>query len=243
MSLIAHYLLNNNAGNTTVVDASGNGYTATAPANTSGLHVAGKVGSGALAPGTGTITRAHTTAFGITGDLTIAFWFKNIAGGTGVSVCYYWVWGSAYCPWNIVLNYDYALGQTSLGRVAFMHADATTTAVYQTTGTPLNDTNWHHICITRSSPWQIQNTAIYVGGASQGVTLASGLATRTAADTAGNTFAMNNLGQAGMAYDDFRLYNEVISAETLTRIYNGGAGQEANWPPYLYHRRPTLIGV
>jgi hypothetical protein len=116
-------------------------------------------------------------------------------------------------------------------------------AVYQTTGTPLNDTNWHHICVRRSSPWQIQNVTIYVDGAAQSTVLGYGTATRTAVGSTSNTFALNRNGQAGMAYDDFRIYNEAITAETLTRIYNGGAGHEANWPPYLYHRRPTLIGV
>jgi hypothetical protein len=243
MSLIAHYLLNDNAANTTVADASGNGYNATAPANTSTLHVAGKVGSGALALGTGCIQRAHTAAIAITGDLTLAFWFKNVAGNE--SQIGNWNYGgAAYEAWEVIIGYDFFSSAVSPGRLALRHGDGTAFAVWQAAGQPLNDTNWRHVCIKRTSPNQIQNVTFYVDGSLVSGSLATGTATRTAVDDASSYLYINRGAPvANVAYDDFRIYNEAIAAETLTRIYNGGAGQEANWPPYLYHRRPTLIGV
>ena len=244
MSLIAHYLLNDNAANTTILDASGNGYNATAPANTNTLHVAGKVGSGALALGTSFASRSHTAAIAITGDLTVAFWFKNVAG-TPIYQCGNWNYSvSSYEAWEVLIGYDFFAPGASAGRLAFRHGDGTAFAVFQAAGQPLNDTNWHHVCVKRVSPNQIQNVTFCVDGSLVSGSLASGTATRTAADAAESYLYINRGAPVtGETYDDFRIYNEAITAETLTRTYNGGAGHEANWPPYLYHRRPTLIGV
>jgi hypothetical protein len=214
-TLIAHYLMNDNAANTTVADDTGNGHTGTANQNTQDMDTTGKL-NGALAfDGVDDYVNVAAHAdLRLTGGGTIAAWIK--AAGLGENDAGRIVDKST--DTSATNGFYFAVASTTKiqcrinGNAAILSANSAWT---------LN--TWSHVAVTFDG----RVVRFYANGA---------LLTETAyaylpPDVAGDVRIGNRAGATDRTFngaiDDLRIYERALTAAEIALIYNAGSGSES----------------
>ena len=202
-----HYRFNDNAGNTTVLDTMG-AVNGTASVNTSGLHVDGKVGTGAFAL-TALQYISLTGLSSTSGSYTFTIWYKDLSLLGRVTYMFDCSAGRFVVAWQNPV--DSKLGFYDGSWHSFGSA-------------PINDGNWHFLALTFNGVTGKANA--FIDNVSFGTTDL----VYTAKNIGGlvrfnNVYDGTNSGNAGK-YDDFRIHTSVLSSTNLTAYYNAGVGIE-----------------
>jgi hypothetical protein len=231
-SPILHFKMNDTSG-TTVVDSSGNGYNGTSARDTSLMTVAGKINTALQFDGTDDIIyvpHAMTPAF--SSDFTINFWMKpaNISptteegifgvqqAGSGILNIYQLTGlngiDASYVP-------DGAEGITNLTVPLFNSGDSP---------------SWKMITLVVSQvdPNHVQGK-MYVNGVLGAISNLDYEKMLTWSTTHQPQLGdMDPIGGGSVRYngviDDFRVYNEALSAEEINSLWNNGNGTELEDP-------------
>ena len=216
MSLIAYYKMDDAAGQTVVLDSSGNNFTGTAANNIT--SAGGKVGSAITFNGTSDfITISHNSSFnfGANTDFSVATWIKttntdrqDITGKDATQAGH----------WEVFINSN-VVG-------AFID-DGVNTVVTTTDGTVVTDGLWHHIAVTFD---RTGNIIRYVDGVQTGTKDA--ISSIGDIDNTGDQFIGVRALGTGVWYDgdidDLRIYNEVLTPSQIAGLigtgrYGGGS--------------------
>lgn len=207
--LVAHWKLNDSAANTTVADATGNGHTGTASANTSVMSVAGKLSTAlefATAASRYVSVQDHE-------DLRLA------SGGT---ICLWVKWDGTtattggYSPTLMAKGASYRVHANSGGGVTLRVNGNLSIYV---AGAMVSG-EWCHIAVVLSPVGKV----VYVNGvASHTADTAMPIATIAGLILGSYTTAG---GFFGGVLDDVRIYKRPLSAQEILAIYNGGSGTE-----------------
>ena len=210
--LMAHWKMNDNAGNTTVAEniSSNNG---TAKQNTSTLHRSGKIDGAINFNGSSDLlTLSNGTNFP-TGDRTICAWV-NVATTSGVHCIHDYGTRSA--------DQDWAFNIRDNKLEASIYANAmygVSTAI--TTGT------WLHVAVTYSNA--IKTSVFYINSTSETPVVCS---TQPATLPSDLSRIGSLIYQAEGYYhfngniDDLRVYNRALTSAEISAIYNDGDGTE-----------------
>jgi hypothetical protein len=200
-ALVAHYLLNDNAANTTVADDVGT-YTGTASQNTSTMHTTGKVGTGAFSfNGSSDYVSCGSLALP-TSAMSFACWcYATGTGGGG--------WGRLLDDGKVRINID--------GSTLAVSCDGGGTV----TTVPFSLNTLYHVVFTHNASGV---STTYLNGC---VVSQTALGTPSAGGTVyvGNGPSVTR-GWAGWL-DDVRIYNHELTAAEIGAIYSAGAGSEA----------------
>jgi hypothetical protein len=210
--LVAEYKFENG-----VQDTSGNGFNGTlSPQGVTG-YVPGQVDNYAINFSGGDDSYV-TIPNPVGNDFSISFWMKTtMTGGTGQ-----WWAGSGLVDGDVpdaTNDFGVALVGSNVG-FGIGNPDTTITST-----TAVNDGDWHHVVATRSGA--IGLIKLYVDGALQAsgtaatatrstpVTLTIGCS-HSAVESSGSGNYFNG------SIDEVRIYNEVVSAATVTQLYSRG---------------------
>ena len=236
MSLLAHYLCNDNAANKTVLDSSGNSNNGTSSVhNTSTLTTTGKNGGGVLLDGTSDyITGPALSA--LSGNLTYAAWvyLTAVAGG------------GKYGLIDCLNNSSYADG------AAFI-LDYSSVAV---TGYYSPSTGWQAGAGDQNSSVLLNawnHIAVSVNATVGGTVYRNGNVLFSWSDTTSGVVAPTQGLRVGQSYngnllkgiiDDVRIYSDALTLAQIQAIYSGGNGTEADYPWIVAssRRRRLLCG-
>jgi len=209
--LIIRYALDDNAGNTSVADSSGNGHTGTATTNTSTLHVAGQVGSGAfLFNGTNQSIDSGYIWSASDHNGTLSCWFKTTASGNNFS---------------ILSSYN---GQPGIVGLAANVNGKVNAGFYDTSGNSVvaqadsvgavNDGIWHHIVAVLNGT----TLQLYIDGIARDNATNSSL-TGVFSSGASASFIVASSHSAGGEFpgslDEMRIYNRALSAADAAALY------------------------
>jgi hypothetical protein len=229
-NLVAHYKMNDNAGNTTVTDATGSN-NATCTTNTSSITAAGKINTSLAFTSSYYASKTSFSGFP-TAALTVIGWcyltsstasqWIMMKGGASNGEAGFWINSSGY------LSFSYKF---SGGSWADHLSTATATRV-------LNE--WHQYAFT----WDGSYIYFYVDGAPLGNPVA-------ASGTLSNVYSTVWIAKEGawgsVSYvgrmDDLRIYARALSATDISVLYNSGAGTEdsINTPAPLQCYSETTI--
>lgn len=209
--LVAHWKLNDSAANTTVADATGNGHTGTASANTSVMSVAGKLSTAlefATAASRYVSVPDHEDLRLASGG-AIAMWVKWDGTYTGTS---------GYSPSLLAKSsgWQVHLYNTTGGLLLRVNEQ-----IVLITETAMTGGEWRHLAVVISplGKW------LYVDGT---LRVSSSDASLPAA-TAGGVFLGARTATSGFfggVLDDVRIYKRPLSAQEIRAIYNDGSGTE-----------------
>jgi hypothetical protein len=215
MSLIAHYLMNDSAANTTVADslAAHNG---TAARNTSLMSTTGKINQ-ALAFNASTDLVAITGDLIGAGDFTLSCWFQSTGAGGGN-------YGT------IISNSKFTICMGNSTTALWINSDNWVGAAVAVT---IVSSTSYHLVVQRVAGivavWL--NVALVVCGS-------------TGTPAAGSTTYLGNWAAANRGWagwlDDVRIYNHVLTAAEIVAIYNAGNGTEVDAPAITF---PAVANV
>ncbi|HPD48623.1 MAG TPA: phage tail protein [Anaerohalosphaeraceae bacterium] len=210
--LVAHYQLNDNAANTTVADASGNGHTGTASRNTSSMTVAGKINSALAFNGTDDyVNIPDHVDLRLTGGGTILAWIKpNSSGETAGRIV------DKSTTTTAVNGYAFTIG--SNGKLTFqVNGEASiSVAEYMTYG------EWVHVAVTFDGV----RARFYVNGVLVSDQAYTALPPNVAGDVRIGQRAGADDRTFDGAIDDVRIYSRALTRGEILKIYNGGDGTE-----------------
>jgi len=215
--LVAHWKLNDDAADTDVVDATGNGHTGTASANTSTLTVTGKIDAGLefITASSRYVGVTDHADLRLTGGGTVCFWVKwdgtrESSGGASVTIV-----SRGTNGWRIWMA-------TAAGAVGFITTtgpgnQAITTAAALVSGT------WRHISVV----WGAEGTRrIYVDAVDATAENGDGSVPGSAAGDVHIGAYTPTSGFFGGVLDDVRIYQRPLTALEIAAIYNAGSGTE-----------------
>jgi len=246
VSLLLHYKMNDNAANSTVADASGNGrhgtlYANTTPANTDTVDAAGKIGGALQFTATSNhniIAPATTPA----GTYAIALWvYFNSFGADGNAwvACQRTATSGASQNWQII---RYASDNNNLRLIHWTEANFFDTTLIVNPSLAA----WYHVAAVVDA--SAHKTTPYVNGTAGTEVSFTG--------TPYNGASNLRIGCTGWGtpslylnalLDDFRIYDEALTAAKIQAIYNGGAGSEhpQPWfrPMWAAHQQQFLSGA
>ncbi|HSG31994.1 MAG TPA: LamG domain-containing protein, partial [Thermodesulfobacteriota bacterium] len=222
----AHYTLNDNAANTTVIDNTGE-HNAVATSNTSTLTTTGKINEGFDLTSSDYITVGTDEDFNFNDDdFTIACWFKKSSVTTEDVII-------AKRDWVLGTEDGYSIGLTSATNLRvhyFTDQDYTISAI--------DDNNWHHLAVVFD--YTNSQTTVYLDNS-----LVNTLSHTQ--DIQNNTNPLY-IGRSNNAspilpfdghLDDFRIIRANLDSTAISNIYNGGSGTEDLLAPenfiYLYY--------
>lgn len=203
MSLLAWYKLNDNAANTTVADASGNGNTAAAARNTSLFTATGKIDAGLNFNGSSDY--ASRVKLVMEGPLSMFAWFNPSAIQRGAIV------------WNYNTQRIY-YGINEAGKLFFRNRDTGDVALSNAAVASVGV--WGHYGVVVAADG---TPTLYVNGATT-----AQAATAVGYQTAPVDFRIGMAGgsdyyTAGII-DDVRIYNETLTPWRIRALYNLGRG-------------------
>ena len=217
-TLLGHWKLDDNDAQTQVDDSSTAGNHGTATGATSGLHIAGQVGTGAFAFN-GTNDRVDAGSnYTITNDFTIMAWMKTTEGSAG----YFFIRGIPADPWTC-----YTLGVVG-GKLWSRDNDGTTQGDAKSTA-DVNDGNWHHVAVVADAN---QPLTLYIDGSALA---ADAYDTRQNAPAGPYAIpAANHLfigGRSNTSFpgsvDDVGFWDEALSASMISYCYQNGIPEPA----------------
>jgi hypothetical protein len=214
MSKIGHYKLNDNAGNTIVIDSSGNTRNGTTNTNTSTLSVTGKINE-ALSLTTSDYFNLGTLSawnFGTT-DFSIAIWFKI---------------GSVPSERVILAKRAWSLGTEDGYAIALVNS--TTIRVHYNsdsdfTVSNIADDQWHHVVV--NFDYTGSQTSLYLDGSLN----ATKSHTQDSQSNSNDLYIGRNQPNSvhfDGELDDLRIYDELLTTQNISDIYNSGSGTEAD---------------
>jgi Concanavalin A-like lectin/glucanases superfamily len=200
-----------------IADSSGNGNNGHLVNFTSTTTVLGKIGQALSMSGmsvnTGHVEVPHVSAMDITGDITLAGWFKTTDPVNQFD-------SVIFAKTDGATNWDYEFGTTgqgaNYGKVYFW-ASVFGGTVYRSTSAVTLNTQWHHIAVTRAgSVITFYIDGVAAGSASDGTALAA----TNFPLWFGNdqTIAFPSV----KSFDDVRLYSRALSSTEVTRLYRLG---------------------
>lgn len=211
-TLVAHYLLNDDAADTTVADDTGNGHTGTASRDTSAMTTTGKINGALNFNGTDDYVNIPDHAdLRLTGGGTIMAWIKpdslgetagrivdkstNTAGANG---------------------YLFTIG--SSGKLTFQASGGTSISV----DGAMSYGEWLHVAVTFDGV----RARFYVNG----VLVSDQAYTTLPPNVAGDVRIGQRAGATDRTFDgaidDVRIYKRPLMAAEVALIYNGGDGTE-----------------
>lgn len=213
MSLLGHYKLNDNAGNTIVTDSSGNGRNGVSNINTSSLTITGKVNeafsfstSDYIDLGTDSIWNFGTSNF------SVSLWFKIGSVATERVLI-------AKRDWSLATEDGYAIALLSGGNTVRVHYNDD-----QDYSVPsIDDDQWHHLIV--NFDYSNANSQVFLDGSLIDIK----------SHTQDNQSNGNNLWIARNQLDnvhfdgevdDLRIYDNKLSGTEVALIYNNGSGTE-----------------
>jgi phage protein D len=214
----AHFKLNENAANTTVVDSSIYSHNGVASANTSTFSVEGKIGSGFNFTGSDYVkVNNHWDLTGVD-EASVAFWFKlnstsqnnafpRIVEKEGGTTRNGWIvnWQSGTVPTMKFATWNGGVQQGANGSMDW------------------DTTNWHHYAGTYK---QNDYVRVYIDG----VLNKSETATATIGSNSNDLYlgAEDNTPSFGFdgRLDDVRFYKRQLKQTEISSIYNAGNGTE-----------------
>lgn len=211
--LIAHYLMNDNAANTNVLDNTGS-YIGGMTVNSSTRSVPGRVNRALHLNGTNEEIRVpHNDVFSFgSNNWTICLWYFVPSTTVGTKTLVGKANGLSYYPWRI---------EIASGKIYLLSSAGSSWNLID--GTTLAFSNsWQHVAVRRSG----NSYYIYTNGA-QSVT---GVMDWTLVNNA-NPITMGHLEGYAQWFDgeldDVRFYTNALSTNAISLIYNGGNGTEA----------------
>ena len=217
MSLIAHYKLNDNAANTTVVDSTGS-YDGTATANTSTLSAAGKINNAFNFAGSSS-AKTPTGIIAVNSPWSVALWF-NLASKTAGDSIISWGHGNdpPYGAWN--------MNWVSTMKLTWFDSGLT----FRTIDSGVNPSigQWVHAAITYDGTTLL----FYLDGNQVGSYVNPDF--RDRADTYNRIYVSGARGGTvnlldGLT-DDVRIATEVFTHQEILDTVRDGAGTESNPP-------------
>ena len=219
---VGHWKMNDNAANTTVVDASGNGHTGVAPRNTSLMTVAGKLDRALGLNGSEKITVPYAAGWPFASDVfTIGLWVKWDAAPADCSLLGQSEGGGNNLKWMLVYDVD-------PGRLRFHFQNPAGTSKWvDWSWSPSADT-WYFLVIVRNgSSWKYYCQATCGAGGTQ--------TEATAVPDVNDSLDIGSDGEAWQyfpgAIDNLTFFDRALTQEEITYLYNGGNGTETN-PQY-----------
>jgi hypothetical protein len=195
-------------------DKSGSGNRGTLT-GTNGLPIRtiGKIGQGMQFDGVGDwVDFGDPVPLRINGDLTIAAWVKTTNTTKSEMMIITQIAGGN--------NRNYQLYLTTNADLQFTHGSGTAQSGYATAGTSLADGKWHHVAFTADYPsgtYYIDGKNVKSIAMSFDVVDTSALSYHVGGASAGQTDTMFD-----GTLDDVRIYNRVLSADEIKRLYNMG---------------------
>ncbi|KKN75856.1 hypothetical protein LCGC14_0375640 [marine sediment metagenome] len=164
-NIIAHWKLNDNASNTTVLDDDGNTHDGTATVNTSALHTIGQVGTGAFGfNGTESVKvdDAATLSFGngsTDSAFSIAAWFYyDGVTGDQMIISKDGLVASSKREWLLTINANNIL------TFALYHDDSTAALGVSATVLTFADKGWHFVVVTYDGSSSETGLNLYLDG-------------------------------------------------------------------------------
>ena len=217
MNLLAHYLMNDNAASTPVLDASYNARNGTCARNTNLMSAAGKINNALTFNGSTDKVNCNSEFIGTTA-LTICAWVSLSGwGGSGL--------GRIADNGKVVFFVSQSTDNT--GRLNFTSNGGSTTA--RSSGVTLVNAGWLHVIVTRDAAGV---TNFYINNV---ITGTADQASGTPASGTTNVILGNNNAAARGAnglIDDVRFYDKVLSSDERALVYNSGTGIEG--PAYTF---------
>lgn len=216
-TLVAHWKLNDNAANTTVADATGNGNTGTASHNTDTLTTTGKLTSGLDFDTASSryVSVAHHADLSLTDGGTICLWVKW--SGTSDS-------SGGALPRLIAKSGSYYVRQSTSALV--FYPVSTATAV-QTASGALVSGQWRHVAVVIAP----EGHKIYVDGVDATSVAGDGTMPPSGTGTLVIGAYTSSAGFFDGVLDDVRIYQRPLTALEIAAIYNSGSGTEATIVP------------
>lgn len=206
---ILHYKSNDNSANTTVVDSMGS-FNGTFSENTNLADVTGKINGALDYKGSNNITCPIDTDLDMTySSYAIAIWVRWDNTETGAT-------------FQRIFNhnsYKSFLEGSSDGRVSFITNDPTDT-IY-TDGSSWTAGQWYHFVYN----WTGTEKSIWVDGVKQADTSANGDNTGAGTCYIGSSSVSQYINGF---IDDVRFFNQSLSPEEISFLYNSGNGTENN---------------
>jgi len=224
MSLVAHFKLNDNAANTTVIASVGNNGTLAGGNTTAQVTESGKINSALHFDGSADYVNIGLQSFNAVAG-TICAWFKadDYTPATDRNIVARNVSGNVAGDFLIRLRASDSklIGQIQDGVSSF--------SAYSDSA--LADTNWHHLFFV----WSATETALYLDNVKQSVPAAG--TTLSAHPTVGMAIGSGYNAGASLCWDglidDVRIYTHVLSEDERYFIYNAGAGTEYEETPNI----------
>ena len=208
---------------TVTTDWSGNSNTGTIAGSGTTL-VTGQIGSALSFNGSGYVTFTSTSVLGLpskTSEISVCCWVKTtVTDATMVSLRNT---GNGNTVFDLGVGFN-GVDNSFTGKPSFIIRDDSGAGLKViTSASAINDGNWHHVVLTRTSG---QLLTLYVDGASA----ASGTDTLSGALTpnvAGSAIAYErivaSLALTGLL-DDLRIYNTALTSTEVAALYTAGAG-------------------
>ncbi|MFA6065419.1 MAG: LamG domain-containing protein [archaeon] len=215
-NLVAHYLMNDDAGDKVVVDSKGTN-DGTSVRDTNEM-TSSKIGKALSFNGsTDYIATPDNSSLSLyQNSFSICGWVKTGAGGSEYQ--------SMVMVRNSAGSDDSILGGFLMypdGRIRWDTQDYGDHSVFSIN--PVNDSAWHYVCGTYAETNHL--TKLYVDGVYQGEQTATRF---TDASDKQVTFGWNGWGQVfSGSIDDVRIYDRNLSSTEIAALYNSGSGTES----------------
>ena len=204
----AHYLMNDNAASTTLIDAEGNyNGTITGGNNSADLTTTGKINAALVFDGSADGVDLGASIIDVSSDFSVAFWMNPVSAVSTTEV--------VLCNGDVGTTGFY--GRWNGGKIGFAVNGVYGTTVSVSTGT------WTHIIFVRTGGTN------YIYKNNDAGTIAS---TTTPKAATKNTYLCrrdtdNTLHFEG-SLDDVRFFSKALSADERSLLYNSGSGTENN---------------
>jgi hypothetical protein len=205
---VGHWKMNDNAGNTTVVDSSGNGKNGTAQQNTSVLHTTGKIDGALTFNGTSDYVNIGNVIGA--GAYTKVAWVKREAGNYYNNIV-----SSESLSHAIYAPYTYSFKLTAGHVNPFNQVQDTTAA--------LEVGVWYQVAVTFNPSVSSGQMVLYKNGTQ--VATANNVPTQAASTkTYIGRFATGYAMKGSI--DNVMIFNRALTAEEIQALYNEGNGTE-----------------
>lgn len=216
--LVGHWKMNDNAADTDVADASGNGHTGTASQNTEDMTATGKINEALDFNGTDDyVNITGASALRLTDGGTIMAWIEPDGLGGG-SVGRIADKGTTTSATNGFMFYVYA------NNVLAFRVDAASNNTTSSANAFSLDA-WTHVAVVFTA----EGRTLYADGVD--VTASGGDETGLPPDVAGDLRIGNRAGATDRAFDgaidDVRIYKRPLTQLEIQAIYNSGSGTES----------------
>ena len=220
---IAHYLLNDNAANTTVLDTIGS-YNGTGSKNTNLFTAAGKINQSFLIGNAEYFSYPNVTQLNGANKASWAFWWKYVNQSSQ----------SVISKWE-TNQHQYGLTSPDNSQLYFFVASAINDAgnnLAYTVAAGLNAGTWYHIVYVYDGTLTAANRVkLWMNNNSISLSVSGTIPTSLT-----NVAGIGKVGYSpissylGGNIDDVRIYNVALGTTEIAALYNSGSGTELDDP-------------